>query len=645
MGGLRAVLSFFGLQEKEPPPKDGLAHPFNKTCGLITTPQERGTGYLVTPDRVATCEHVVRGSDVVTIRFARRDGAIQQQATVLDRDQAADSALLALPEPITDAQPLGLGRCTFKQDWMGWGFPKDAGMSGIHLDGLVDDPDGSDDLDAPALQLSSLRIGVLKDERLHGFSGSPVVVSGMVVGHLKRILPVGASGSAAFSTVWATPAQYVQNLLDKKCVPPVAAPELPKTKQRDATRVFELWKNWKARGAGAGPPAITVAHILIQSGRPDLALQVLDAGGGNALRALQLRALAKARLGSVDEAIAILEKLHASGQLDAETGGLLGGRYKQKWMKQKSERPFLEKSFQTYADTFAATADAYPGINAAAMALWLGNTEESRNIARQVLDANELSGVPRDSMNQWELATQAEAYLLLGELDRAAEWYSLAVARNPMAIENIAVMRRQARTNLEKLLLPTDSLDSAFPIGRVAAFAGHMVDAPERATPRFPPAKEPAVRAAIRQRLERADVAYGFSSLARGSDILFVEELLARGGAVRVLLPFPRSDFEKASVGDAWSARFAALLDDDRVESEVLRDTAPSEKDQPDAFAECNRQILTKATSFAERMDEKPMLLAVWDGKPGDGRGGTADVIEQWQATKCEVDVINLTTL
>jgi hypothetical protein len=38
-------------------------------------------------------------------------------------------------------------------------------------------------------------------------------------------------------------------------------------------------------------------------------------------------------------------------------------------------------------------------------------------------------------------------------------------------------------------------------------------------------------------------------------------------------------------------------------------------------------------------------LLAVWDGKPGDGKGGTADIIEEWRARGGELDVIDLTTL
>jgi hypothetical protein len=63
-------------------------------------------------------------------------------------------------------------------------------------------------------------------------------------------------------------------------------------------------------------------------------------------------------------------------------------------------------------------------------------------------------------------------------------------------------------------------------------------------------------------RLHPLQIGYGFSSAARGSDLLFVEELMKTGGSCRVFLPFPREDFKRSSVGHGWDVRFDNALKD-----------------------------------------------------------------------------------
>ena len=123
----------------------------------------------------------------------------------------------------------------------------------------------------------------------------------------------------------------------------------------------------------------------------------------------------------------------------------------------------------------------------------------------------------------------AEAHQLLGSEEYSREWYERALARDPMAMENIAVMRRQARIELQALGRPTGQLDDVFGIPRVAAFVGHMTDVPDRATPRFPEALQRAVGQAIRSRLQTLRIGYGFSSAARGSS--FSSSRRCSGGA------------------------------------------------------------------------------------------------------------------
>jgi len=186
-------------------------------------------------------------------------------------------------------------------------------------------------------------------------------------------------------------------------------------------------------------------------------------------------------------------------------------------------------------------------------------------------------------------------------------------------------------------------MPSMLVIPRVAAFTGHMVDAPDRPTPRFPPEKVEAVRKAIAEQLRKRKIGYGFSSAARGSDLLFLEELGKMGGRARVFLPFPREEFKKTSVGYGWDDRFDKALNAHEVVE--LSAQVPQADKQPEAYANCNRKILEEATTKAKALNEEPLLIAVWNGDSGDGGGGTADVVREWKNEGHEVIIIDISKL
>jgi len=181
--------------------------------------------------------------------------------------------------------------------------------------------------------------------------------------------------------------------------------------------------------------------------------------------------------------------------------------------------------------------------------------------------------------------------------------------------------------------------------GRIAAFTGHMVDAPGRTTPRFPERKVEPVRRAIAHQLDALDVRYGASSGARGSDILFLEELLKRGGTAHVFLPFPKEDFARTSVGYGWDDRYWALFRHPRVHIVELAPALPPEGDQDAAYDFCNQRIQHEAIRQAKQAGTTPVLLSVWNGNPGDGRGGTADAVRAWRKHGYELVVIDISKL
>jgi len=164
-------------------------------------------------------------------------------------------------------------------------------------------------------------------------------------------------------------------------------------------------------------------------------------------------------------------------------------------------------------------------------------------------------------------------------------------------------------------------------------FTGHMVDAPDRATPRFPAARVDAAARRIAAVLD--DIGAGPQDIAltegaAGGDLLFAEACLARGVPLRLLLPLGQSEFVAASLlpvtdGAAWHARFRAVVDrlaePPREAPVVLGPLAPGDN----AFVRANLWLLQSALAFGA---DKLVCICLWDGGGGDGPGGTRHLVD-----------------
>jgi len=168
---------------------------------------------------------------------------------------------------------------------------------------------------------------------------------------------------------------------------------------------------------------------------------------------------------------------------------------------------------------------------------------------------------------------------------------------------------------------------------RTILFTGHMVDAPDRATPRFPATRIDAASHRIAAALD--EIGAGPQDLAltqgaAGGDVLFAEACLARAVPLRLLLPLTEREFVAASLlpvvdGAAWHARFRAVverLDEPPREAPVaLGPLAPGD----DAFVRANRWLLESALAFGSA---KLICICLWDGGGGDGPGGTRHLVD-----------------
>jgi tetratricopeptide (TPR) repeat protein len=780
-----------------------------------------GTGYLVAKQRIATCEHVVRGWPDGAGKVFLGPKQVELAGKVIAVDAATDCAIVELVEP-TDTKPLPLAAAPLRKAvWEGFGFPAVAKGAGLPIDGHVADPGTSDDRGVASLLLYSPNVAAGQASPLHGFSGSPVLVQGAVVGHFKKHLgDPDDRARAAYGYVYATPIAAVRELLGdatpelRKIDPPkldvfsdhvsalptaafhvfisyrstdrafaknltrrlegaglrvylaefemrpgdgiVAglnhaltnskaaitivsrswlespwcdaeqqylvgraiqdpsfrlialridgsqlpallgsrkfldvdpatfedetvspaviddllwglidrpkpalesaaskvgreelqaarhfAPELTLAADRAAADVLAVWQSWKSSGLNDISPALKAAEILVAKARPELALRILDDLDHPGLRASQLRGLALSKSeGRRHEAIAVFERLRAEGHRDPETTGNLAAAYKANF-RQSGSRSDARKAYELYLESHEQSGDTWVGINAATLALRAGMAEKARDLADSLTRVLETKAEAQRT--HWDWATLAEAYLLAGRSAKAREHYLRASAAAGQRVRDVAVMREGARDDLEALGQDRATLDDCFSVPTVVAFVGHVTDLSTRAVPRFPKSKVGEVRKQIRQRLERLKPVHTFSGVARGADIVLIEETLALGGTPYVILPIPPADFRRVSVGGTWNERFDALIA--KLECELLNDTCPPDEQLPDLFQRANVRVQKRAIEYAKALFGTPKVIAVWDGQPGDGAGGTADAVERWQMDGYEVDIIDVSKL
>ena len=369
----------------------------------------------------------------------------------------------------------------------------------------------------------------------------------------------------------------------------------------------------------------------------------------NDLRLIQLQALSLARTGATRRANAILEQLRLSGHKDEETLGILARTHKDFWQlaaDPDEKRKHLKTSYELYLEGYKRNTGYYTGINAASMGLIYGEKDSAQEIASAVVEMclSKLETLSPDSDERyWLEATLAEAYLIQGHMEKAEEYYRRG---GQSGVSSVVLSRTRAQARLigEYLSGNAHLMDHCFSLPRIGVFSGHMFDRVGRKNPRFPHSLESVVRADLAGKMEKFKVQVGYSSLACGGDLIFAEVLLERGGEVNIVLPFKKEDFKKASVeimpGSDWGARF------DRIIENAATVTVLSELGDADdgaAYDFCNQALSGLAILKSRFLGMDVIPLVVWDGKIGDGRGGTQTFVEYWQdKQKAHVEVVAL---
>ena len=380
------------------------------------------------------------------------------------------------------------------------------------------------------------------------------------------------------------------------------------------------------------------------------------------------RVVCLGRLRRVEEAREAARRLIEDHPRDPEACALAGRVEKDDWIGRwrrdgdtpaqmraaaAAEEASLKEAIAPYYKAFVTDlSHYYSGINALTLNVLLKhlggapNPTVIDNLIGGVLWAS-LTAQERDPKDYWARASYAELCLLVNPKEAVVREYRAAVAaanRDWFALDSTL----QTLTLLRDLEFRPDETGAAIDIvareivranppflpRQVLLFSGHMVDAPDRANPRFPADKEPVAAQKIAAALDQLGAGAGDLALAQGAaggDLLFLEACLQRGARCMLMLPFDEPRFIEESLlasadGERWRERYFAvksqLTDAPRI---MPAELGPLPKDAS-AYERCNRWLLHTALAWGV---DKVRFVCLWNGGGGDGPGGTAHMYNE----------------
>lgn len=140
--------------------------------------------------------------------------------------------------------------------------------------------------------------------------------------------------------------------------------------------------------------------------------------------------------------------------------------------------------------------------------------------------------------------------------------------------------------------------------------------------------REHAVSATHRYRHLFADLKPLFvlaAAMAEGADLMAASAALAAGYELDVILPFGRTEYER-DFSPQGRLRFQALL----LRAHSVFELPGTRKSEPEAYEAAGLAVL----------DHADILVAVWDGGPPHGRGGTAELLAK--AARSGIPIVHI---
>jgi tetratricopeptide (TPR) repeat protein len=353
---------------------------------------------------------------------------------------------------------------------------------------------------------------------------------------------------------------------------------------------------------------------------------------------------------------------------DPETWALLGRVDKDAWVdawRRAGQLPAQMRKDAAYEDALLRAAihsyvrayhanpgHYYSGINALTLMHLAKDLTNDARYDREI--ANSAGAVrfaadcePDERQLFWSKTTLGDLEVLIGTADTVETAFKEAIAKserdwfalNSSLAQLLLLQDLGFRPNtvaagiatfvraLERLKKPDDRWQPR----HVLLFSGHMMDAPKRKTPRFPPDKENVAAQAIGAVLDQLGTSsedLAFSQAAAGGDLLFIDACQNRGVRCRVLLPLIEPEFIERSIlpsagGENWRDRFYAMRSKLMEPIRIMPDELGPLPKGVDPFERCNLWLLYSALACGI---DKVRFVTLWNGGGGDGPGGTAHV-------------------
>ncbi|HMW22085.1 MAG TPA: tetratricopeptide repeat protein [Burkholderiaceae bacterium] len=434
-------------------------------------------------------------------------------------------------------------------------------------------------------------------------------------------------------------------------------------------------------------------NSLLTLGHPGLALEQFEAALSiheQDLACQQKKAVCLGRLRRFEEARTWLDALREERPRDAETRALSGRVDKEEWISRwrpegagpiepgslrevaAQEDAVLAEAIDPYLQAFRLDpSHYYSGINALTLfrlRQHLDGDIDTKTLAELegglrwsidcALAANGKDYWARASLAELTLMTATEATAVSRDWRAAVavaaadkDWFALDSSRQTLVmLQQLGFQPARTKVALDIVEREITRLTPPILPRQVLLFSGHMMDAPDRPTPRFPPTMETAV--AERLAVALADLDAGARDLAlcqaaAGGDLLFLEACVQRGVRCQVLLPFPEPEFIQNSMlrsahGEDWRRRWLLLKGRLGLAPRCMPDELGPLPKGVDPYERCNLWLLN--TALAQGPD-KLRFTCLWNGAGGDGRGGTQHMMSEAQRRTGQVHWIDTRSL
>ena len=352
---------------------------------------------------------------------------------------------------------------------------------------------------------------------------------------------------------------------------------------------------------------------------------------------------------------------------DSEILALYGRVYKDEWVESwknekipkeqwrdeaKYESALLSASIHEYLKGYKYDITHYfSGINALSLMVLhddLTGTDKYKYRINKIASTVKLAA--KSEYKFWSLITLGDWEVLFGTPQSVENAYKRALTKsgrdwlkinscltqlkmyedlgfNP---DNVTIAIETLERKMKKYHIEKE--ENAFQPRKVFLFSGHMVDTKDRKEPRFPEKKSKIAGEKILKALKDLGATNEDMALTQGAcggDILFTEACQSLGVKVMWLQPFEEPTFLEKSVKpcEGWKERYDVCKETIKIRSAPKElGEIPKDIESINPYERCNRWLLYTALSYGI---EKVNFVTLWDGKGGDGPGGTGHMYKE----------------